>query len=288
MATILRAPIAAPQYLSGSFNDYGVVVAAYHGQIQEAAKAEHPGNDMVGRVVRFSVADGYAEYVVWNTKPLQLVWLETGDAYSISVSHARGLRLADIEPLVEYDKRTEAMFEAHEDFYANLPVGTIVHYDNGFAQFVRCVRVAGPKGKRLQPLALVGNWQDYDLPRREVDGSINDRYHVRMIREGECFEPNYGSIWERYDAKGREWAMRICRPPTPTQTVNFPRYEAPFDPTVEPPLSLEVPPLDDEAERVAALVRKIGYIYHLCSEQPDEATAEEYEAILDRVRAEVA
>jgi hypothetical protein len=63
------------------------------------AKLPLNGRDapLVGRVVKFQVADGYAEYMVACQKPLQLLHIGTGDYYQIPAAHMRGLIVEDIE-----------------------------------------------------------------------------------------------------------------------------------------------------------------------------------------------
>lgn len=97
----------------------------------------------------------------------------------------------------------------HEDFYDSLAFGEIVHYDDGFGNFVRCEVVTAAnlrKGfdhpcvedgeKCLKELALVGNWRDYDLR--------SDSYHMRGVREARLFKPNASCIWENPDAACRK------------------------------------------------------------------------------------
>jgi hypothetical protein len=71
---------------------------------------EHNSGDMVGEVVRFPAADGYAQYMVWSHKPLSLIHLPIHDAWQIPEAHARGLRLADIRAEVAREKRLAELF----------------------------------------------------------------------------------------------------------------------------------------------------------------------------------
>jgi len=65
---------------------------------------------LVGKIIRFQVADGYAQYMIWNTKPLQLIHLETGDAWQIPAAHARGLTLSDVKAMIKADEAWEELF----------------------------------------------------------------------------------------------------------------------------------------------------------------------------------
>ena len=101
----------------------------------------------------------------------------------------------------------------HGSFYESLPLGTIVHYDNGFENWVRCEVVLGTTvhnakpHKCLKPIALAGNWRSYDLPQRDLTGTIRLGYHADHIAKGECFEPNFGSI---YEANSLNWKTNPC------------------------------------------------------------------------------
>jgi len=105
MATVYRAPEPAPDIDYRDWQKYEADEAAYIERMQIAARLGNAGKPLVGEIVRFPIADGYAQYIVWNTKPLTLVWLEVGDAWSIPDAHSRGLRLADVEAMVRYEQR---------------------------------------------------------------------------------------------------------------------------------------------------------------------------------------
>jgi hypothetical protein len=88
-------------------------------------------------------------------------------------------------------------------FYADAALGSTVHYHNSFGAYVRCEVVMGvtthSKGKPvkcLKPVALVGNWKSFDLPRRNPDGSTYLGYHAGCIEKGSCFEPDAACVWE--------------------------------------------------------------------------------------------
>lgn len=80
-----------------------------------------------------------------------------------------------------------------DSFYQGLPVGAIVHYSNGFNQFVRCQVT---KDKQLLPIALVGEWKSYDLPSRYNNGEIVLPYHVKNIVEKKPFQPHASNVYE--------------------------------------------------------------------------------------------
>lgn len=63
-----------------------------------------PPDIMKGRVVKWPVADGYAYYIVSETKPLTLQHIPFLDAYAIPAAHLRGLNLQDIKDAVASER----------------------------------------------------------------------------------------------------------------------------------------------------------------------------------------
>ncbi len=59
--------------------------------------AEH-----VGEIIRFPVADGYAEYMVAAMKPLQLVHIPLGDAWEFQYAHR--LTAKDVKEKIQQGK----------------------------------------------------------------------------------------------------------------------------------------------------------------------------------------
>lgn len=134
------------------------------------------------------------------------------------------------------------MLSDHDQYYASLSVGQIVHYNNGFQQYIRCRVVYGKDkdgrdGNVLLPIALVGNWGRHDLPRRMRDGSICLGYHAKQIVENDTFTPNYSSIVESpsYRKHGDE--------PTATVIAEL------------PPVDLTLPEMTAEEVEAARLAR---------------------------------
>ena len=134
-----------------------------------------------------------------------------------------------------------------EQFYANLVVGSIVHYNNGHNSFVRCKVMPD---KQLLPIALVGSWASHELPHRMNDGSIYNGYQVDKIKEGKVFQPNASNIYEYTILQKKD-----------SQPIGF---NATIDPRNMTPLSFDVPAMTPEQEAKAALVRKVNNIQNIC------------------------
>lgn len=96
-------------YLSGDFQEEqrkeDAVIAVWAAQLRRT----NPGA-LVGEIIRFQIADGYAQYMVKKEKPLQLVHLHVGDGYQIDPIMIRGLRLSDVRQRVSQEKKFASMF----------------------------------------------------------------------------------------------------------------------------------------------------------------------------------
>lgn len=120
-------------------------------------------------------------------------------------------------------------------FYKSLKVGAIVHYHNGFGQYVRCQVTSD---KDLLPLALVGDWREFDLPRRYPNGEVHLGYHVEQINKKKTLHPHASNIWEySQDLQKKE------------------------DPRSLPPIDLSVPPMSEEESRTAKMVKVLESIH---------------------------
>lgn len=102
MAQVFSAPTThpAPQIdFSLPWTQWSKAEDDYINTLAELARSlARPGDDatLVGKVLYFPVADGKAQYMVWHTRPLQLVWLELGDAWQADAVLLRGLNLTDV------------------------------------------------------------------------------------------------------------------------------------------------------------------------------------------------
>lgn len=98
----------------------------------------------------------------------------------------------------EYARASKAR---HDDYYASLPLGAIVHYGHGFGTFIRCEVVIAsevrpeldhycvkPGMKCLRWLAFVGEWKPWDL---KPEGHM-----VRWLAANQLFCPNHTTIYE--------------------------------------------------------------------------------------------
>jgi len=80
----------------------------------EAIRQDNGGSGaasgIIGEVVRWPRADGYAEYIIVKTKPLQLAHIPLGDGYMVEPALIRGTTLAEVKRMVEDERRWSKLF----------------------------------------------------------------------------------------------------------------------------------------------------------------------------------
>lgn len=62
----------------------------------------------VGEVIRFPVADGYSQYMVFNLKPVSLIHLPLDDAYEFEYAHL--LNKTEVLKKIKGQKEIEKLF----------------------------------------------------------------------------------------------------------------------------------------------------------------------------------
>lgn len=90
------------------FDDYRAQTAAFE-KLQKASDAL-PDDQIVGGVLHFQIADGYASYLVTKESPLTVQLIPYMDAYQVSDILIRGLRKQDVVEMLAREKRLRAMF----------------------------------------------------------------------------------------------------------------------------------------------------------------------------------
>lgn len=183
------------------YEEYDAKVEAWLEELKKGYRKLAKG-DLVGEIVRFQIADGYAQYLIVKQRPFTLVHLDILDGYHANPATIRGYRLKDAQAEVERTRRweqhwAEAQDQTEKFFQEHL--GKQVHYHNGFGQFVRgtVVKVKALRKKidaetlkvgefAIRSEALVGKW----------DRLTSDAYHVRGVKENRLFRPNITCIYE--------------------------------------------------------------------------------------------
>jgi hypothetical protein len=99
--------IKQPEY-GGDFDAYMAAEAAYIEELRAFCKKRKPRGQLVGEIVQFPVADGYAQYMVASIRPCELVHIPTGDAWEYA--HIERLTAADIRANVESSRHLKSLF----------------------------------------------------------------------------------------------------------------------------------------------------------------------------------
>lgn len=87
-----------PELITGlDYSYYQQLCREWTSRVQSRCRNRTPNNDLVGMVWRYPVADGCAQYVVMDTKPLSLIHLPLGDAWHIPDIVRRGLTVSDLK-----------------------------------------------------------------------------------------------------------------------------------------------------------------------------------------------
>jgi hypothetical protein len=211
-----------------------------------------------GMQFRSTLADGNPLWVVkrslggaWLCEVVDEPYEIDGKVYESDYTGAEKSFLSrEILAANAYEAIFKSISNDHDRFYASLDEGDIVHYNNGFKNFVRCEVVfdADEQKNQLQPIALVGEWSNHDLPKRRANGEVYNGYYAQKIIDGETFEPNVTCIFEA-GTKG---------------FVNDNRNHG--DPRSLPPVDLSVPAMTEEEEQEAVRCQLIGRVQEIISE----------------------
>jgi hypothetical protein len=112
MARICSVP--AEVGIKPEFGDFGHDFTKYTAATEKWIAAiiayvkKNGSGELKGEIVRFPVADGHAQYVVFSSKPLQLIHLPVYDAWHFQ--YANRLTVKDIKEEVRRGKALKAMF----------------------------------------------------------------------------------------------------------------------------------------------------------------------------------
>jgi hypothetical protein len=109
MATLLGTSIKIPFEPGKGIQEHDRLFEEIVGKAAAEARAKRPG-EYVGEVIHFGVADGSASYMVVSEKPLNLQHIDYLDGYRVPFMMIRGLRLQDVQDMVEQNRRMRELF----------------------------------------------------------------------------------------------------------------------------------------------------------------------------------
>jgi len=108
MAKIYSVPIPEPShevdYHSDFLKDWQRNDAKYIDDVRAWIKNRNPKDKYAGVLYAHPFADGYAQYMILQSKPLALVPLPVGDAWRLPAAHERGLTMVDIKQYMDFQK----------------------------------------------------------------------------------------------------------------------------------------------------------------------------------------
>ena len=116
MATIYNAPkgLEAPEFNWKEVEKYRKDIEDNENRLKEwcinRCKQGGKSTENVGEVIKFPVADGYAEYMVACMKPLQLIHIGLDDAYQFEYAHL--LKAKDVQEKLDQQKRLAELFSS--------------------------------------------------------------------------------------------------------------------------------------------------------------------------------
>lgn len=110
MATIYSPPsqIPVPELDFANFDNYEKECEEYKNKLREYLLRVKKGKN-IGEIIRFPVADGYAEYMVASMKPAELIHLPLGDAWQFQYAHLLGTK--EIQDEIDRRKALEKIFQ---------------------------------------------------------------------------------------------------------------------------------------------------------------------------------
>jgi hypothetical protein len=205
----------------------------------------------IGTKFRYSHADGKPEWTVvksrgmgtWDCEILEDVdWTGTSKTFSTE----------EIQASLNRDDYWRKSANESDAFFDNLMPGTIVHYNGGFQCFVRCEVT---EDHQLLPIALVGEWQTHDLPKRHSDGTICLGYHVEQIVNKKTFRPHASNTWE----------YNINRPKS-ARPLSFDRWKNPSEMVA---IKWDVPEMTAQEKATADLWIKVNNLRAIINSQEE-------------------
>ena len=96
-----------PKFSFDNSSNYQKTCDKYFDELKAKCKAQSKGK-YVGEIIKFGVADGYALYMVYSMKPLELIHINTMDGYQSEFADL--LTLERVKEMIERDKKMAELF----------------------------------------------------------------------------------------------------------------------------------------------------------------------------------
>ena len=110
MAEIFSPPdtLKEPSLDFKNIDKYPKQCEKYQADLKKILQGHNPKGKNVGEIIKFPVADGTADYMVLNMKPLQQVHLPLGDKWEFSYVHL--LTAKEVQDKIDQQKRMAKLF----------------------------------------------------------------------------------------------------------------------------------------------------------------------------------
>jgi hypothetical protein len=113
MAVAYANPIPAPEFMEpdGRYDHAGYEARckAYEAETEKYIRSELRGKHKhTGKIIRFPVADGYAQYMIWT--PTKWIHLDEVDGYQADAATVRGTRAVDVDAMLDRERRMAELF----------------------------------------------------------------------------------------------------------------------------------------------------------------------------------
>jgi hypothetical protein len=99
--------------------------------------------------------------------------------------------------------------ERANSFWTDIAIGSVLHYHSGYGRMIRGIVVLDDesKTKKMQPLALIGEWSESELPHRSATGEVLEGTAVAGIRQARLIAPDPDTIWEAMTDTKKSYPM---------------------------------------------------------------------------------
>lgn len=110
-AKVYQAPkeVSLPEFSFQNVSAWQENEKKYIEQLKEHLKKMNYVGKNVGEILKFPAADGYAQYMVISMKPLMLIHLELGDAWTFQYAHL--LTAKEVQQQIDAEKRLNEFLE---------------------------------------------------------------------------------------------------------------------------------------------------------------------------------
>lgn len=112
-AKIYQSPIDEPVLDWKNPNAYAKEEEKFKAELKEYLQVRNKTGKNVGEVIRFQVADGYAEYMVASMRPLELVHLNLLDGYNFQ--HIDLMTAKAVQEKIDQQKALDKLFSDNKN-----------------------------------------------------------------------------------------------------------------------------------------------------------------------------